>query len=222
MILIKKICKRVRTSLKVAGVAALTVGATLTAFGQASVGTGGNSGSTYQPIFVPLPAATLATGAGTNFYNGWTAITSATNIQGSLYTNNLNGTGLAGFYSVTNIVFYTNTTFAKIFFPKQSRLSLEWAGAPSASGETNIFTFAKSVTGNAPDMTSQFSWAIGFPGGVGTNTIAVTNFPADFLGGEGYLFCINQTNSSGSGTITNTDTLGGVPGFYWGSKPNAP
>jgi hypothetical protein len=193
-------------------------------FGQASVGTAATS-QQYQPVLIPLPAATLVAGAAgsagtsTNFINGWSQVTTVTNVSGPLYTNNLNSTGLSGFYYSTNVVSYTNTVYGQFYFPKQTRVALEWTGSCSGSGVvgTNmVFTLAKSVTGRV-DNQNQFTWTI-VPYAGGTNYTAVTNFSADFLGGAGYLYVIGQswaaTNAASGGTLTNN-----YGGIYAGLKP---
>ena len=206
--------------------------ATFNTYSQPSVGTGAlPTGNSYQTILIPLPTSflsnTVTAAAGgstiTNFYAGWTNITSVTNIQGSLYTNNLNGTGNAGFYTQTNVINYTNVIYPYVFFPKQERLALEYRGISSGgSNAPCIFTFAKSVTGRngQVDTSQQFTWTVPINQGVGTNTVAVTNLPADFVGGQGYLYLIQQAwggTNVGAGNLTNLDG-----GIYAGIKPNAP
>jgi hypothetical protein len=208
--------------MKTLKIAALTlfamVATALTAFSQSSVGTGG-SGSSYTTALIPLPTFTITPASpstATNFYFGWTLITSSTNVSTGLYTNNLNGTGLGGFYGVTNITYYTNTVYPNVYFPKQERLALSYRGLQSGSTNTVIFTFAKSVTGigGQADTFAPFTWLCS----VGpTNSTCITNLPADFLGGEGYLFLIQQQFLSTNGSLTNLDS-----GIYAGLKPNAP
>lgn len=204
--------------------------AALAAVAQPSVGTGVTPAGSYQSVLIPLPSPFLSntvTGAAggawtTNFYSGYTNVTYATNIVGSLYTNNLNGTGLAGFYTTTNIVGYTNTIYPSIYLPKQERLALEYRGVDSGgSNAPCIFTFAKSVTGRNgyPDTSAQFTWTIAV-NQTNAPTVAVTNLPADFLGGEGYLYLIQQSwggTNLGAGNLTNLDG-----GIYTALKPNAP
>jgi hypothetical protein len=187
---------------------------TPSALAQSSVGTGNTGPATYTSVLIPLPTNAIAAGAGTNFAGGWTAITSSTNITGSLYTNNLNGTGNPGFYISTNIVFYTNTTYARFFMPSQSRVSLEWVGTGSVNPVTNIFGLARSVTGRAPETTATTFWTNIVNQGVGTNTVGTITLTADNIGGDGWIYIVSETNMATSGILTNAD--GGV---YAGSKP---
>lgn len=202
--------------LKIAILSCFVIGAlALTALSQSTVGTGNTGPSTYTPILLPLPTATLAASTATNFPSGgWQVITSVTNIVGSLYTNNLNGTGNPGFYTATNIVSYTNTTYARFFMVSQSRVSLEWVGSASVNPGTNIFTLARSVTGRNPENVNLTYWTNIVANGIGTNTISMTTLAADSVGGSGWIYIVGQTNAAGSGIITNAD--GGV---YVGSKP---
>jgi hypothetical protein len=211
--------------MKIALLACFVMGMTaLTAFGQASVGTGAQ-GTTYQAYLIPLPTLTLAAAGTTNFYFGYTNVTYSTNIQTGLYTNSLNG-GSPGFYSVTNIFTNNAVTYPQVFFPKQERLSLEYHGNQSGSGasstNTVTFTFAKSVTGlnGQEDTSAPFNWytSVG-----ATNSTCVTNIPADYIGGEGYLYLIAEQFQSTNSTLTNDISSGQTgPGIFAGIKPNAP
>ncbi len=192
---------------------------TISAFSQPSVGTGTSPANGYTTYLIPLPTATLAAAGSTNFYNGWSSTTIFTNTY-VLYTN-INNAGNPGF--ITNTVYTTNTSsvYPSVYFPKQERLAFEYrgvgsGGATATNGQVQ-FTFAKSVTGRSgqADTSQQFTWNLLINQST-NNTIAVTNFSADFLGGEGYVFLIQQT-WLGTNVLTNVDG-----GIYVGFKPNAP
>jgi hypothetical protein len=195
--------------------------------GSPGVGTGGGGSTAYTLTQIPLPVATMtnnvagvSAGTVTNFYFGYTNFTYFTNIYGPTYTNNLTNSGAPGFIFVTNVVTNATVTYPSVFFPRQSRLALEYNGQCSGSGAGSnlVLTFARSVTGfnGKEDQESQFNWAFSVGN---TNTTAETNLPADFLGGAGYLYLIQMqwlaTNGVVGGVLTNNY-------LYSALKPNAP
>ncbi len=198
---------------------------------QASVGTAG-TGSSYTANWLPfysnsVPGTTIigsstafagTSGTNINVTAGWTNTTIFTNSSGPLYTNNLNGTGSGGFYTNTTYVTNNQIIFPVIYYPKQSRVAMEWMGNCSGSPTNLILTFARSVTGRngLADTTTQFTWSI--PVGsysAGKFVTAVTNTAADFTGEFGYLYLVGELWQSTNGSIlTNQDG-----GLYYALKP---
>lgn len=119
-----------------------------------------------------LPVSKLASAGSTNLANGWQSITAFTNVSGG-WNSTSNATVL-----VTNIIYSTNTSYARIPCVNQKDLGLFFAH--SAGVGTNLYTFGRYMSTGAVETNNTFTCAVG-KAAFGRVTYG-TNIPAAFIG----------------------------------------